>query len=133
VIKPKAWYAEAVKEIPPSSSFALLFFPDRGTGAPAGAGPECLKQTFLESAMQKPDLDTYLQFIVRALPDTANMAERLSAVMTVLQTARTALWDGQPDNVSRADAALTMALCALKLTSDEFDRAAEWAKSTVRP
>ena len=83
--------------------------------------------------MQKPDLDTYLQFVVRALPDTANMAERLSAVMTVLQTARAALWDGKPANVSRADAALTMALCALKLTSVEFDMAAEWAKSIVRP
>ena len=81
--------------------------------------------------MQKPDLDTYLRFVVRALPDTANTAQHLSAVMTVLQTAQAALRDGQPDNVSRADAALTMALCALKLTSDEFARAAEWVRSTV--
>jgi hypothetical protein len=89
------------------------------------------KKLFLESAMQKPDLDTYLRFAVRALPDAANTAQRLSAVITVLQTAQAALWDGQPDNVSRADVALTMALCALKLTSDEFDRAAEWVRSTL--
>lgn len=81
--------------------------------------------------MQKPDLDTYLHLVVRALPDTTNTAERLISVMTVLQTAHAALWDGQPDSVSRVDAALTMALCALKLTSDEFARAAEWVRSTV--
>jgi hypothetical protein len=83
--------------------------------------------------MKKPDLDTYLRLAVQALPDTANAAQRLGAVITVLQTARAALWDGQPDHVGRVDAALTMALCALKLTSDEFDRAAEWVRSTVTP
>jgi len=83
--------------------------------------------------MQKPDLDTYLRLAVRALPDTANTAQRLSGVMTVLQTAQAALRDGQPDSASRADAALTMALCALKLTSDEFAKAAEWVRSTVAP
>jgi len=83
--------------------------------------------------MQKPDLDTCLQLAVRALPDTANTAERLSGVMAVLQTAQTALRDGQPDTIGRADAALTFALCALKLTRDEFDRAAEWVRSTVAP
>ena len=83
--------------------------------------------------MQKPDLDTYLRLAVRALPDTANTAQRLSGVMTVLQTAQAALRDGQPDSASRTDAALTMALCALKLTSDEFAKAAEWVRSTVAP
>ena len=83
--------------------------------------------------MQKPDLDTYLRLAVRALPDTANTAQRLSGVMTVLQTAQAALRDGQPDSASRADAALTVALGALKLTSDEFERAAEWVRSTVTP
>ena len=83
--------------------------------------------------MKKPDLDTYLRLAVRALPDTANTAQRLSGVITVLRTAQAALWDGQPDHVSRVDAALTMALCALKLTSDEFSRAAEWVKDTAHP
>ncbi|MBW4053211.1 MAG: hypothetical protein HIU85_17470 [Proteobacteria bacterium] len=83
--------------------------------------------------MQKPDLDTYLRFAVRALPDTANTPQRLSGVMTVLQTAQSALRDGQPDNIARADAAPTLALCALKLTSDEFEAAAKWVKSTVPP
>ena len=83
--------------------------------------------------MQKPDLDTYLRLAVRALPDTTNTAQRLSGVMTVLQTAQAALRDGQPANVSRADTALTLALCALKLTRDEFDRAAQWVRSTVAP
>ena len=91
------------------------------------------KQAFLESDMQKPDLDTYLRLAVRALPDTASAAQRLTGVMTVLQTAQAALRDGHPDNVSRADAALTLALCALKLTSDEFERAAAWVRSTVTP
>lgn len=53
--------------------------------------------------------------------------------MTVLQTAQAALREGQPDNTSRADTALTLALCALKLTSDEFEAAAKWVKSTVPP
>jgi hypothetical protein len=57
------------------------------------------KGHFLESAMQTPDLDTYLRLAVHALPDTANTAERLSGVMTVLQTARAALRDDQPDTV----------------------------------
>jgi hypothetical protein len=83
--------------------------------------------------MQKPDLDTFLRPAVHALPDTANTAERLSGVMTVLQTAQAALRDDQPDTVARADAALTFALCALKLTRDEFDRAAQWVRSTVAP
>ena len=60
-------------------------------------------------------------------------AQRLSGVMTVLQTAQAALRDGQPDNVSRGDMALTLAPCALKLTSDEFEAAAKWVKSTVPP
>lgn len=81
--------------------------------------------------MKKPDLDTYLRLAIRALPDTANTAQRLSGVITVLQGAQAALWDGQADHVSRVDAALTMALCALKLTSDEFSRAAEWVKATA--
>ena len=83
--------------------------------------------------MQKPDLDTYLRLAVGALPDTANTAQRLSGVITVLQTAQAALREGQPDNISRADTALTLALCALKLTSDEFEAAAKWVKSTVPP
>jgi hypothetical protein len=53
--------------------------------------------------------------------------------MTLIQTAQAALRDGQPESTSRADAALTLALCALKLTSDEFDRAADWVRSTVTP
>ena len=51
----------------------------------------------------------------------------------MLQTAQAALREGQPDNTSRADTALTLALCALKLTSDEFEAAAKWVKSTVPP
>jgi hypothetical protein len=87
----------------------------------------------LESVMQKPDLDSYLRFAVRALPDTANTAERLNGIITTLQTAQAALRDGQPDTIGRADAALTFALCALRLTRDEFDRAAQWVRSTVAP
>lgn len=83
--------------------------------------------------MQKPDIDTYLRFAIRALPDTADTAQRLSSIMTLIQTAQAALRDGQPESANRADAALTLALCALKLTSDEFDRAAEWVRSTVAP
>ena len=92
-----------------------------------------MNRLFWESAMQKPELDTYLRLAVHALPDTADTAERLGGVMTVLQTAQAALRDGRPDTVGRADAALTFALCALKLTRDEFDRAAEWVRSTVAP
>jgi hypothetical protein len=83
--------------------------------------------------MKKPDLDTYLQLAIRALPDTADTAQRLSSIMSLVQTAQAALRDGQPEGASRADAALTLAVCALKLTSDEFDSAAEWVRSTVTP
>ena len=83
--------------------------------------------------MQKPDIDTYLRFAIRALPDTADTAQRLSSIMTLVQTAQAALRNGQPGSASRADAALTLAMCALKLTSDEYDRAADWVRSTVAP
>ena len=80
--------------------------------------------------MQKPDLDTYLRFTIRALPDSAATAQRLSAVITLVQTAQAAIWDDQPDHASRADAALTVALGALKLMGDQFVKAAEWVRST---
>jgi hypothetical protein len=81
--------------------------------------------------MQKPDIDTYLRFAIRSLPDAADTAQRLSSIMTLVETAQAAL--REPEGASRADAALTLALCALKLTSDEFDSAAEWVRSIVAP
>ena len=103
-----AWYAEGSRKIPPSSIFCSARSSSTAPLAPQAAPVENVRtRLFLESAMQKPDLDTYLRLAVRALPDTANTAQRLSGVMTVLQTAQAALRDGQPDNVSRADMALT--------------------------
>lgn len=83
--------------------------------------------------MKKPDLDNYLRLVVCALPDATTTAQRLSAVITLVQTARGALWDDQPDNASRADAALTVALGALMLMGEQFDRTADWVKSIVTP
>lgn len=83
--------------------------------------------------MKKPDLDEYLRLAVRALPDTAETAQRLSETLAILQTAQAALHDGQPDSTGRIDAALTMALGSLKLLGDQFAQAAEWVNSTVTP
>jgi hypothetical protein len=83
--------------------------------------------------MKKPDLDAYLSLVVRALPDAATTAQTLSAVITLVETAKAALRDDQPDNVNRADTALTVALGALTLMNGQFDKAADWVRSTVAP
>ena len=83
--------------------------------------------------MKKPDLDTYLRLTVRAMPDPATTSQRLSATITLLQTARAALWDDQPNNASRADAALTVALGALALMGQQFDVTAKWIGPIVTP
>lgn len=80
--------------------------------------------------MGKPDLDEYVRLGVRAMPDAGATAQRLSAVITILQTVQASLRDGQPDSVSRASASLTVALGALKLLDDQFSIAAAWVRST---
>lgn len=81
--------------------------------------------------MKKPDLDSYLRLTIHALPDAATTAQRVSAIITLVQTAKAALRDDQPANVSRADAALTVALGALTLMGAQFDKTADWVRSMV--
>jgi hypothetical protein len=83
--------------------------------------------------MQKSDLDQYMRLAIRTMPDAASTAQRLSAVITILQTTQVSLREGQPENVHRADAALTVALGTLKLLGDEYTKAAEWVRSSVSP
>ena len=75
--------------------------------------------------MQKPELDTYLRLAVRSLPDAATTADQLSAIIALVETAQAALRDHQPDNTSRADAALTVAIGALALMCKQFRGTAE--------
>lgn len=72
-----------------------------------------------------PDLhSTYLDLLSRALPNVADMGDRVSAMITLVQDAKAILRDGEPDPASRAEVALTAVLTALKLTSMELDKAA---------
>jgi hypothetical protein len=65
----------------------------------AGARRHRSVQEFLglEFPMQS-ETDDYLRLLVRALPDSAEAAHYLSAtIVLVVQNAKAALWDGEPD------------------------------------
>jgi hypothetical protein len=79
-----------------------------------------------------PDLhSTYLDLLARLLPNVADMGDRVSAMITLVHHAGAILRDGEPDAASRAEVALTAVLAALKLTSMELDRAANWLGRSV--
>lgn len=68
--------------------------------------------------------DDYLRLLVRALPDCAETAHYLSGIVTLVQNAKAALRDGEPDGAVRADVALTMVLTMLTRLTLGFDKAA---------
>jgi hypothetical protein len=78
--------------------------------------------------MHTPDLDAYLRLAIRSLPDASSTADQLSAIISLIQTAQSALRDDQPDNIDRVDAALTVALGALALVCKQIESSPQEAR-----
>ena len=78
--------------------------------------------------MKQPDPSPHLAC---TLPDPATTAHHLSAIITLVQTARAALRDDEPENATRAEAALGAVLGSLSTMYRQFDKAAQWQASSV--